>query len=137
MSNKCTDFKHTILNKTNYPVWKCLTLVAIGKVNARTLSPMFTPFVNHYLRSTPPNSWVKDLTLAEEFRDADDPDADDPDADDPDTDDPDADESDDKEKSETGSETATEETLVPSYKDYVRSEKIWLSFQKRAQEDDD
>ncbi|KAI8820049.1 hypothetical protein BJ741DRAFT_585049 [Chytriomyces cf. hyalinus JEL632] len=122
MSDERTNVKRTILNKTNYPVWKRLTLVAISKVNARTLSPTFTPFVNRYLRHTPPDIWVRDLTLAKEFRNADDPEAEG---------------SDDDKKSETESETATEETPVLMYKVYGRSEKIWLSFQKCAQEDDD
>ncbi|KAJ3220990.1 hypothetical protein HDU81_010977, partial [Chytriomyces hyalinus] len=103
MSNERTDVKRTILNKTNCPVWKHLTLIAIRK-------------------AYPTNIWVRDLTLAKEFRNADDPEAG---------------SSDNSEKSETESETATEETPVLMYKVYERSEKIWLSFQKCAQEDDD
>ena len=48
------DGKRIILNKKNFVVWKRLTMVQIGSVNARTLEPDFMPYLNEYRRPVPP-----------------------------------------------------------------------------------
>ncbi|KAJ3218016.1 hypothetical protein HDU81_000702 [Chytriomyces hyalinus] len=122
MSEERTEHRRTILNETNYPVWRRLTLAEIGTVNARTLSPTFIPFVNRYTRPSPPLKWVNILEVSEEFRDLEDPNAED---------------TYEGEISETGSETETNEPPTISYSDFEKSEKIWIGFQKRATEDAD
>ncbi|KAJ3232647.1 hypothetical protein HDU78_006957 [Chytriomyces hyalinus] len=122
MSEERTEHRRTILNETNYPVWRRLTLAEIGTVNARTLLPTFIPFVNRYARPSPPLKWVNFLEVSEEFRDLEDPDAEN---------------TDEEEISETGSETETNNPPTISYSDFEKSEKIWLGFQKRATDDAD
>ncbi|KAI8823903.1 hypothetical protein BJ741DRAFT_633866 [Chytriomyces cf. hyalinus JEL632] len=122
MSEERTEHRRTILNETNYPVWRRLTLAEIGTVNARTLSPTFVPFVNRYTRPSPPRKWVNILEVSEEFKDLEDPNAEDTYG---------------EEISETGSETETSEPPTISYSDFEKSEKIWLGFQKRATDDAD
>ncbi|KAJ3377061.1 hypothetical protein HDU80_003503 [Chytriomyces hyalinus] len=122
MSEEHTEHRCTILNETNYPVWRRLTLAEIGTVNARTLLPTFVPFVNRYTRPSPPLKWVNILEVSEEFKDLEDPNAEDTYG---------------EEISETGSETETSEPPTISYSDFEKSEKIWLGFQKRATNDAD
>ncbi|KAI8841408.1 hypothetical protein BJ741DRAFT_594083 [Chytriomyces cf. hyalinus JEL632] len=122
MSEERTEHRRMILNETNYPVWRRLTLAEIGTVNARTLSPTFVPFVNRYTRPSPPRKWVNILEVSEEFKDLEDPNAEDTYG---------------EEISETGSETETSEPPTISYSDFEKSEKIWLGFQKRATDDAD
>ncbi|TPX72009.1 hypothetical protein CcCBS67573_g05976 [Chytriomyces confervae] len=119
MSDKHHSLKRTILTDSNYPVWKCLTLAVIGKGNARTLSPEFTPFVNHYVRPTPPASWVQVLDVEEEFQEAENENAS------------------DETNSESGDEPTSTETSDMTLAVYERTEKIWASFQKRAKEDEE
>ncbi|TPX51444.1 hypothetical protein CcCBS67573_g10024 [Chytriomyces confervae] len=116
MSDKHHSLKRTILTDSNYPVWKRLTLAVIGKGNARTLSLEFTPFVNHYVRPTPPASWVQVL---EEFQEAENENA--------------SNETD----SESGDEPTLTETSDMTLAVYERTEKIWASFQKRAKENEE
>ncbi|KAJ3403399.1 hypothetical protein CcCBS67573_g05409 [Chytriomyces confervae] len=117
MSNKHHSLKRTILTDSNYPVWKRLTLAVIGKGNARTLSLEFTPFVNCYVRPTPPASWVQVLDVEEEFQEAENENAS------------------NKMNSESGAKPTSTETSDMTLAVYERTEKIWASFQKRAKED--
>ncbi|KAJ3220838.1 hypothetical protein HDU81_011139 [Chytriomyces hyalinus] len=123
MSDKCNDLKHMILNNSNYPVWKHLTLAAIGKGNTRTLSLEFTPFVNHYARPTRPASWVQALEMEEEFQEAEENDT--------------SNSSSGAENSEPGPETTLTEAPAMTLDVYERTEKIWVSFQKHAKEDEE
>ncbi|TPX77685.1 hypothetical protein CcCBS67573_g01081 [Chytriomyces confervae] len=117
MSDKHHSLKRTILTDSSYPVWKRLTLAVIGKGNARTLSPEFTPFVNRYVRPTPPASWVQVLDVEEEFQEAEN------------------ENSSDETDFESGDEPKSTETSDMTLAVYERTEKIWASFQKRAKED--
>ncbi|KAJ3062242.1 hypothetical protein HDU98_001870 [Podochytrium sp. JEL0797] len=56
-----TDSKRVILNESNYPVWKRLTLTQIGSRNARTLKSDFKPHKNRYKRPLPPKDWLSKL----------------------------------------------------------------------------
>jgi hypothetical protein len=50
------DGKRIILNEKNFVVWKRLTLVQIGTVNARTLELDFMPYLNELRRPVPPTA---------------------------------------------------------------------------------
>ncbi|KAJ3242056.1 hypothetical protein HDU77_010905 [Chytriomyces hyalinus] len=119
LSNKQHSLKRTILTNSNYPVWKRLTLAVIGKGNARTLSPEFIPFVNCYVRPTPPASWLQALEVEEEFQEAEDENAS------------------NKTNSESGDKPPSTKTSDMTLAVYERTEKIWASFQKRAKEDEE
>ncbi|KAJ3383941.1 hypothetical protein HDU80_001107 [Chytriomyces hyalinus] len=119
MSNKHHSLKHTILTDSNYPVWKRLTLAVIGKGSTRTLSLEFTPFINRYVRPTPPASWVQVLDVEEEFQEAENENAS------------------DETNSESGDKPTSTETSDMTLAVYERTEKIWASFQKCAKEDEE
>ncbi|KAJ3230142.1 hypothetical protein HDU81_004757 [Chytriomyces hyalinus] len=96
-------------------------MTIIGPGNARTLSPEFTPFVNRFMRPVAPTHWSQVLILAEQFREEENQDAE---------------ESTNDGESETDHEM---EVLAPkiTYMEFKRSEKIWLSYQKHAKDNED